>query len=212
MHPLAPDQIEAIDSALAGMREAYNRFQVESCDFSGTPNDFAALDFIDYELPMAEEYAAGSLAYSLCWGHVLASSFGFSWVSTNDCPGPKGFALRHEDPSVLIFPYFRLLETTRSSGGGEGPAQSLWFDILRRADHCSYIPDGWHPVFDAVQSPHELGCPESTTKACQRLIQIVPEFYGTMSLYPYEWAREKQWDKLSHYCDQLVANYQLIQR
>ena len=65
------------------------------------------------------------------------------------------------------------------------------------------------PVFDAVHCSTKLGCPNSTTQACHRLIDIVPEFYASMSTYPYDWARNKQWDKLNEYADQLATNYQL---
>lgn len=212
MQSLRPDQNDSIESALEGMRNAYNRFNVEPCHFTGIPEDLSSLDYIPYELPMQDEYAAGSVAFALAWGHVLANSFGFHWVTTNDCAGPPCFALRHEAPSVLIFPYFRLLEITQSSGTQDSPAGSLWFETIRYFDHRSYIPDGWHPVFDAVQCSEKLGCPNSTTKACQRLIDIVPEFYTTMSTYPYKWARRKQWDKLTEYADQLATNYRLTNR
>jgi hypothetical protein len=212
MHPLTPHQIEEVESALAGMRTAYNHFKIEPCHFTGIPDDLSSLDYIPYELPMAEEYAAGSVAFSLAWGHVLATSFGFKWVTTDDCAGTKGFALWHEDPSVLIFPYFRLLEITRSSGPQDSPAESLWFDTIRYFDNRLYIPDGWHPVFDAVHCADKLGCPSSTTNACQRLLDIVPEFYDTMSTHPYGWARNKQWDKLADYADHLATNYQLTNR
>jgi hypothetical protein len=211
MHSLSPSQVDKIDAALAGMRTAYNRFEIEPCDFTGIPDDLSSLDFIPYELPMPEEYSAGSVAFSLAWGHVLATSFGFSWFTTDNHIGPQGFALRHEDPAVLIFPYFRLLEITQSSGGSD-PAQSLWFDTIRYFDHRLYVADGWHPVFDAVHCPDKLGCPPSVTKACQRLVEIMPEFYFTMSTYPYGWVRDKQWDKLSNYADQLARSYQLTNR
>ena len=212
MHSLTQDQTEAIESALAGMRTAYNQFKIEPCHFTGIPDDLSSLDYISYELPMADEYAAGSVAFSLAWGHVLATSFGFSWVNAEDCAGPRLFALQHEDPSALIFPYVRLLEITQSSGNQDSPAESLWFDTIRYFDHCSYIPDGWHPVFDAIHCPDKLGCPKSTTKACQRLVDIVPDFYATMSTYPYSWARNKQWNELSDYADQLATDYQLTNR
>lgn len=211
MHPLTLYETEAIESALARMRTAYNHFKVEPCEFTGIPDDLSSLDYIPYELPMRDEYAAGSVAFALAWGHVLATSFGFSWVALDDFADPKGFALRHEDPSILIFPYFRLLEITQSSGC-QNPAESLWFDVIRYFDHRSYIPDGWHSVFDAVHCPSKLRCPNSTTKACQRLIDIVPEFYSTMSTYPYDWARNQQWDKLNDYADQLATNYLLTNR
>ena len=209
---LTPNQMEMIESALAGMRTAYNQFKVEPCYFTGIPDDLSSLDYIPYELPMADEYSAGSVAFSLAWGHVLKTSFGFSWVTTNDCGGPKCFALQHEDPAVLIFPYFRLLEITRSSGNQDSPAESLWFDTIRYFDHRSCVPDGWHPVFDAIHCPDKHGCPSSVTKACERLVNTMPEFYGTMSTYPYRWARNKQWDKLSEYADQLATNHLLSNR
>jgi hypothetical protein len=212
MHSLSPDQVDAIDTALAGMRVAYNQFKVEPCHFTGIPDDLSSLDYIPYELPMADDYSAGSVAFSLVWGHVLATSFGFSWVATDDHVSPKGFALRHEDPAVLIFPYYRLLEITQSCGPQDTLAESLWFDTIRYVDDRLYIPDGWHPVFDAVQFPDKLGCPSSVTKACRRLVEKVPQFYYTMSTHPYGWARDKQWDKLSHYADQLASSYQLSNR
>ena len=67
MTPLNQAQTPFIDNALAGMRTAYNRFDVLPCEFTGQPEDRAALDVIPYELPMAEEFAAGSVAYSLAW-------------------------------------------------------------------------------------------------------------------------------------------------
>lgn len=212
MQPLTPHQIDAIESAVAGMRTAFNAFQVEPCHFTGIPDDLSSLDFIPYELPMADEFAAGSVAFALAWGHVLATSFGFNWVATNDRAGTNEFALRHEDPAVLIFPYYRLLEITQSSGPQDSPAESLWFDTIRYIDQRANIPQGWHPVFDAAHFADKLGCPSSTTKACQRLIDIVPEFYATMSTYPYGWARNEQWDKLANYADQMATNYQLINR
>jgi hypothetical protein len=33
-----------------------------------------------------------------------------------------------------------------------------------------------------------------------------------MSTYPYTWARNKQWDKLTGYAEQLVTSYQLTKR
>jgi hypothetical protein len=207
MRPLTPDETEAIESALAGMRTAYNQFKVEACEFTGIPDDLSSLDYIPYELPMPEKYAAGSVAFALAWGNVLATSFGFSWVALDHFADPKGIALRHEDPSALIVPYFRLLEITQSSGC-QNPAESLWFDVIRYFDHRSCIPDGWHPVFDAVHCSSKLGCPNSTSKACQRLIEVLPVFYATMSTYPYDWARNKQWHKLTDYADQLATNYQ----
>lgn len=212
MNALTPSQFEDIASALAGVRAAYNAFKVEPCQFTGIPDDLSALDYIPYELPIAVEYAAGSLAFSLAWGHVLATSFGFSWVSDNDCAGPKGFALWHENPSALIFPYFRLLEITQSSGPQDSPAESLWFDTIRYFDNRSYIPDGWHPVLDAINCPAKLGCPKSTTNACQRLVDVVPEFYASMSTYPYAWARNKKWSELTGYAEQLATHYPLTNR
>lgn len=116
MRPLTPNETGAIESALTGMRTAYRHFKVEPCEFAGIPDDLSSLDYIPYELPMPDEYAAGSVAFSLAWGHVLATSFGFSWVVLDQFVDPKRFALRHKDPSTLIFPYFRLLEITQSSG------------------------------------------------------------------------------------------------
>lgn len=210
MASLTSEQTDVIETALAGLRTAYNRFKVEPCDFTGIPDDLSSLDYIPYELPMPEQYAAGSVAFSLAWGHVLTTSFGFSWIASADCADPKCFALRREDPSVLIFPHFRLLEITRSAGPKDSPAESLWFDTIRYYDHRSCIPDGWHPVFDAIRCPEKLGCPASVTKACQRLVDIVPEFYATMSTYPYGWARNKQWDELREYADQLATSHQLM--
>lgn len=212
MHSLTHDQLEAIASALSGIQAAYNQFKVEPCHFTGIPDDLSSLDYIPYELPMADEYAAGSIAFSLAWGNVLTTSFGFSWVTGNDCAGPKEFALRHDDPTVLIFPYYRLLEIMQSSGPQDSPAESLWFDTIRYFNRCSYISDGWHPVFDAVHCPDRLRCPTSTSSACQRLIDIVPEFYASMSTYPYTWARNKQWSELTGYAEQLVTSYQLKAR
>lgn len=207
MHALTQPQYAAITSKLEGIRAAYNAFDVEPCDFSGYPEDLSALDYIPYELPIAIEYAAGSLAYALAWGNVLANSFGFTWVSNNDCAAPQEFALRHANPSVLIFPYFRLLEMTQSTGCQDGPAESLWFDTIRILDTRSFVPDGWHPVFDAVSCPSKLGCPASTTDACRRLVEAVPQFYATMSTYPYTWARNKQWNELTRYAEKIVATY-----
>ena len=212
MHALTPSQFEAIASALAGIRAAYNAFKVEPCHFTGIPDDLSSLDYIPYELPIAAEYAAGSLAFSLAWGNVLATSFGFKWVSGNDCAAPKEFALRHEKPSVLIFPYFRLLELTHSSVRQECPAETLWFDTIRYFDRCSYVPNGWHPVFDAASCPDKLKCPTSTTKACLRLVEEVPEFYEQMSTYPYAFARNRQWRELTDYAEQIATNYQLTNR
>lgn len=212
MQAITACQFEAISSALAGLRAAYNAFQVEPCQFAGVPDDLSALDYIPYELPIAPEYAAGSLAFSLAWGHVLVTSFGFSWVARDDRAGPKEFAVQHENPSVLIFPYFRLLEITRSSGPQESPAETLWFETIRFLETRAYIADGWHPVFDAANVPKKLGCPASTTQACRRLIDTVPEFYAKMSTYPYAWARDRRWDELTKYAEQLVTNHQLANR
>lgn len=205
MQSLTPDQTQAIQAGLAGMRTAYNQFKVKPCRFTGIPDDLSSLDYIPYELPMEEEYAAGSVAFSIAWGNVLATSFGFSWVAMDGGTGPQGFALRHEDPSALLFPYYRLLEITQSSGA-QDPAQSLWFDTIRYFDHRSYIPDGWHPVFDAVHCPEKLECPSSVTKACRRLIETIPEFYSVMSTYPYGWVRDHKWGELRNYADQLLSN------
>jgi hypothetical protein len=212
MQVLRTDQLQTIEFALAGMRATYNAFQVEPCEFTGIPEDLSALDYIPYELPIAPEYAAGSLAFSLAWGHVLVNSFGFSWVASDDCARPKEFAVQHDSPSVLIFPYFRLLEITQSSGPRESPAETLWFETIRFMETRAYIADGWHPVVDAAHCPERLGCPASTTKACQRLIDTVPEFYGKMSTYPYAWARGKRWIELTEYAEQLVTNHQLANR
>ncbi|HUG67238.1 MAG TPA: hypothetical protein VMM76_05785 [Pirellulaceae bacterium] len=206
---MSSDQSEAIATALDGMRTAYNQFEVEPCHFTGIPDDLSSLDYIPYELPIADEYAAGSSAFSLAWGHVLATSFGFCWVASDDRVDPRMFALRREAPSVLLFPYFRLREITESSGPQDSPAESLWFDTIQYFDQRSYIPDGWHPVFDAVHCPNKLGCPSSLTNACQRLIDIMPEFYFTMSTYPYCWAREKKWDDFRDYAEQLANNHLL---
>lgn len=212
MKPLSDQQAEAIEAALAGMRTGYNQFKTEPCHFTGMPDDLSALDYIPYELPMAEEFEAGSVAFVLTWGNVLVNSFGFHWVVSEDCVDAKGFAVRHEEPAVLIFPYYRLLEIKESSGSQDSPAESLWFETIRYFDRRSYLPEGWHPVFDAVHCAAKLGCPQATTKACQRLIEIVPEFYTTMSTYPYDWARNREWDKLTQYADQLATNYQLSNR
>lgn len=212
MQALSTDQLQTIESALAGMRAAYNAFQVEPCEFTGIPEDLSALDYIPYELPIAPEYAAGSLAFSLVWGHVLVTSFGFSWVASDDCAGPKEFAVQHDSPSVLIFPYFRLLEITRSSGPRESPAETLWFETIRFMEARAYIADGWHPVVDAAHCPERLGCPTPTSKACQRLIDTVPKFYAQMSTYPYAWARAKRWNELAEYAERLVTNHQLANR
>lgn len=211
MKSLSPSQAAALNSAVAGLRNAYDQFNVEPCEFAGAPDDLSSLDFIQYELPISEEYAAGSLAFSLAWGNVLVTSFGFSWVVLDHLDGHAGFALRHEEPSVLIVPYIRLLEIIQSSGC-QSPAESLWFDVIRYFDTHAHIPDGWHPVFDAVHCPNKLDCPNSTTSACQRLIETVPEFYASMSTFPYDWARNKQWSKLNEYADRLVCNYQIPRR
>lgn len=212
MQPLTPNQFASVESALAGMRDAYNRFDVEPCHFNGIPDDLSSLDYIPYELPVAEAYAAGSLAFSLAWGHVLRTSFGFSWVASCHTAEPEEFAVWREDPSVLIFPHFRLTEITQSSGPQDSPAESLWFETLRYFDHRSYVPDGWHPVFDAVHCPEKLGCPASTTKACRRLMDVVPEFYTTMGTYPYGWARNEEWNELEDYANQLATNHQRFRR
>ena len=212
MNPLSPAQSEAIAIALDGMRAAYNHFKVEPCHFTGIAEDLSALDCIPYELPIADEYAAGSLAFSLAWGHVLATSFGFRWVASDDQVDPRMFAVRHEEPSVLLFPYFRLREITESSGPQESPAASLWFDTIRYFDQRGYAPEGWHPVIDAVHCPHNLSCPSSLTEACRRLIDIMPEFYYTMSTYPYRWAREKKWGDFLDYAEQLANNCRLSKR
>jgi hypothetical protein len=117
------------------------------------------------------------------------------------------FALRRESPSVLLFPYFRLREIAESSGPQDSPAQSLWFDTIRYFDQRSYIPEGWHPVFDAVRCPNKLGCPSSLTNVCQRLIDIKPDFYFTMSTYRYCWAREKKWDDFRDFAKKLASNH-----
>ncbi len=204
MHELSQDQNEAITNALNSMRTAYNRFKVEPCHFTGIPDDFSSLDYIPYELGLEEEYADGSIPFSLAWGHVLTTSFGFSWVTDVDSIDPRLFALQHKDPSVVIFPYFRLLEITLSSGSEDCPAETLWFDTIRYFDHHSEIPDGWHPVFDAEYCPEKLGCPPSLTKSCHRLIDVVPEFYYKMSTYPYSWSREGKWKELQDYADELT--------
>jgi hypothetical protein len=209
MHPLTSDQTEAIETALAGMRTAYNHFEVEPpCHFTGIPDDLSSLDYILHELSMPEEFTEGSVAFSVAWGHVLATSFGFSWVATNDRVGPDGFALRHENPDALIFPYYRLLEIEESPGCNS-PAELLWFDTIRYFDHHSHVADGWHPVFDAVYCPEKLGCPPSLTKACQRLFDKMPTggFYYSMSTYPYDLARDRQWDKLRDCVDQLADSF-----
>ena len=64
-----------MDAMIGGLREAYNSFKIEPCEFAGHPDDFAALDYIPYELPIAEQYVDGSLAFAMTWGNVLAQSF-----------------------------------------------------------------------------------------------------------------------------------------
>ena len=207
MQELHSAQADAITAALDGMRSAYNRFEIQPCYFTGEPEDLSALDYIPYELPMTEEYAAGSLAFGLVFGNVLTTSFGFHWVSPDGDADPRSIAVFREDPSVLVFPYYRLREIEESSCClDNAPAQTLWFDTMRYFDRCGYVPDGWHPVFDAANSPASLGCPASLTKACQRLIDNCRDFYYTMSTYPYTWARNEQWDKLCDYADTLATN------
>lgn len=209
MNPLSQAQTEMIAVALDGMRAAYNHFEVEPCHFTGLAEDFSALDYIPYELPIAEPYAAGSLAFSLVWGHVLTTSFGFRWTASDDQTDPRMFAVIREEPSVLLYPYVRLREITESAGPQESPATSLWFDIIRYFDRCGFVPQGWHPVFDAADGPHKLGCPPALTEACRRLMDVMPEFYHSMSTYPYRWSREKQWDDFLQYVQQLINNSRL---
>ncbi|QDT45083.1 hypothetical protein Pan241w_52010 [Gimesia alba] len=206
MHPLSQDQNQAIANSLDGIRAAYNQYNVEPCHFTGIPDDLSSLDYIPYELGLSGEYADGSVPFSVAWGNVLTTSFGFSWVTDMECVDPRYFAVRHENPAVLIFPFYRLLEIVLSSGRNDSPAESLWFDTIRYFDVSSNVPDGWHPVFDAVECPEKSGCPPSLTKSCQRLIDVMPEFYYMMSTYPYCWSREQKWKELQNYVDELV-NY-----
>ena len=207
MRILTPKELTEIDAMVAGLRSAYNSFDVEACDFAGAPGDFASLDFIPYELPMPEQFADGSLAFALTWGNVLAKSFGFTWVADDHCQTPESFALRHDDPKALVFPYFRLREITESSGSADTPAQTLWFDIVRYHEARTYVADGWHPVFDAAQCPEKLGCPSSTTDACTRLIDSVPDFMLRMSTYPYDYAKSANWTELTAYAVTILDAY-----
>lgn len=210
MDSLNASQARAVESSLDGMRRAYNAFKVDACDFSGVPDDLSSLDYIPYELPIAAEYEAGSVAFSLCWGHVLTKSFGFEWGAADGLADARGFALRRDDPAVLLFPYYRLKEVMESSGTSDSPAQTLWFDTIRYFEHRSYTPDGWHPVFDAVRCPEKIGCPPSVTKECERLIDAMPDFYYTMSTYTYEWVRDGQWDQLRDYAGRLATQARLL--
>ena len=207
MRELKPNELATIDTLIDGLRSSYNAFKIEPCDFAGAPDDFASLDFIPYELPMSEKHAEGSLAFAMAWGNVLAKSFGFTWVTGDHFPSPESFALWHDDPRVLVFPFFRLLEITESSGAQHTPAQTLWFEIVHYQDKCTYAAEGWHPVFDAVQCPKKLGCTASTTDACQQLIDTVPDFMFRMSTYPYRYTESKDWKKLADYANRISESH-----
>ena len=208
MQQLSSYQHKTIAEALDGLRIAYNRFDAEQCRFAGIPDDLSSLDLIPYELPIAEAFAEGSTPFAAAWGNVLTESFGFAWTCENDCDDIRMFSLVHDEPTVLIFPYFRLIEITRSSGSQDSPAATLWFETIRYFDQRSVVPDGWHPVFDAINCPRTIGCPKSLTTACRRLVDVYPEFYFTMSTYPYRWTRDQNWDAFRNYVEQLATVHQ----
>ena len=207
MRELNPSEFATIDAMIDGLRLAYNAFEIEPYGFGGTPDDFAALDYIPYELPMEKQYADGSLAFAMAWGNVLAKSFGFSWVADDNLRNGESYALRHDDPNVLIFPFYRLLEITVSSGSQQTPAQTLWFETIQNQNDRTYVADGWHPVFDAAQCPEKIGCPSSTTEACRLLIDTVPDFTHRMSTYPYDYAKTKDWKQLEDYAKTIIESY-----
>ena len=188
MRELTTDELAGMDAMIGGLREAYNSFKIEPCEFAGHPDDFAALDYILCELPIAEQYVDGSLTFAMTWGNVLAQSFGFTWLADDKFQNPESYALRHDDPSALVFPFYRLLEITESSGSGHAPSQTLWFETIRYHYERTYVADGWHPVFDAAQCPDKIGCPQSTSDACRLLIDTVPDFMFRMNTFhvPHE--------------------------
>ncbi len=203
LHLLSPVQNEILLQALEKMRAAYNRFDVEPCHFSGIPEDLSSLDYIPYELPMPDDCSEGSIPFCLAWGNVLVNSFGFEWLAESEHDDARLFALWHHDPQVLIFPYPRLLEIVRSVGCQDSPAETLWFDTVHYVDRWFVVPDGWHPVLDAINCPETIGCPKPFTESCRRLVSADIEFFHSMSTYPYKWARTKEWGRLLDYTEDL---------
>ncbi|HEY2155374.1 MAG TPA: hypothetical protein VGH33_07075, partial [Isosphaeraceae bacterium] len=110
------------------------------CRFDGTPGDLDALSYLDYEIGYPP---SGLWGAAIVWGCVLAANGPFRW----HLDAAAGLVLRTvDDPSLLIWPYARVLEmqgsATASSRKYRWLVDRVVFDCL--TSHLLGEPDERH--------------------------------------------------------------------
>src|SRR5688500_18677134 len=107
------EQLAAVEKAAGEFRRIWNGIELPfSTSFTGEMTDVRAMDYIDYE--SLGTPACGIEGAALVWGEVLRQLFGMQWVISYR--GDYMLAFPEDDwPSVVIWPFARLLELTVAS-------------------------------------------------------------------------------------------------
>ena len=102
--------LEAVRAVLDEFRSHWDASRPPfACRFDGTTGDLDALNYLDYEIGYPP---SGLWGAAIVWGCVLAGNGPFRWHLDD----VTGLVLRSvDDPSLLIWPYARVLEMQGSA-------------------------------------------------------------------------------------------------
>lgn len=157
----------ASEAQLAEVKNACEEFRAHwqsfrnmpfECQFNGTKEDIAALDYLNYEgLGYPKSYIDGA---ALVWGNVLATQLGMKWATSYN----GQMLLTHDEPGnrITIWPFARVLEAEERSLPQFGRYAWLLGQAIRDLQHFGSLSDqaeAW--TVDVLGSWQKTGSPWS---------------------------------------------------
>lgn len=197
---------QLIDDRIAHLRQWYSSYlQVPPCLFSGDPCDLSTLTFISYELEDLWDWDAGETV-SCVWGQVLVKRFGFQWAKVGEGFSPFQLVVHNVSLPYIVFPWSRLFELISNGGSQHTTAEDFLVMTLADLHSREMVPEGWHPVIDALQrSRYDI--PEEIVAQVQKLVKRDKNWLKNLGLFPYQWNKDVPWEVVSLYLTSLIENH-----
>ncbi|MFO1044318.1 MAG: hypothetical protein U0941_21240 [Planctomycetaceae bacterium] len=201
--PISPQELRYIDERVSTLRNWYNNHSnVKRCEFAGDPSDLMTLTFISYELDIVWDWDAGETV-ACVWGNVLVQRFDFQWVRLKESKSARTFAVYNAMFPETICPWSRMNELITNGQYSHSVAEQLLVSFLAELHAKNAIPDGWHPVLDAIKKADPV-FPKSIAAQIQTLIAKEPEWFRLLGLSPYEWNKSMTWETVALHLSLLI--------
>ncbi len=194
--PLTDEDTEFVRARIAALRNWYSAFDlhpINACVFDGDTNDICVLDYIFYELGADSWGWDHGITHAVAWGNVVVQQFGFQWCKFVSDTSPRHFAVRNPEVPCVIFPWVRLFELVENPGHKHSAHAHLLLSMISDVDQGFVVPDGWHPVLDAI-SRKRTDFPSNVVDMLSRMYDEDPNWIHHLDMYPYDWNENTDWN------------------